>query len=623
MKTLKYVPRPYPQESPTSVLIRTAKQNGFGNVMHMCRTVAVGSMLRILEMYLRTGSLCDLLCNEAPELAPDLHACFYQQQNRHLSRVSPVMIQGEEVSSRSISYEFRPCSRCIAEGYTRFSQDIKAFDVCPFHHVPLMTNCRQCGRANHWYQINGFTCRCGHNFGLDDISQSSDRVYPTSAFGPLGLAANLNTAEKAGKIRAQFSDYLPSPLEPLMCSPADMKQVIMNDIRRYRCLPVSAFEAPWLNLTNADLRFQALNLVKSNYRHIGRAQCKDCCSEVWMRLAEVSDASGISRGEVLRLARRKVFTCHGTQQKDPYYSARQMCDLIRGETPNQTDLHRSNSFRGRFYSPIRVAEELTITVTAVRALIKAGVFCGVIKIDEKLYIPIKSIADFHKQFVLGSEIAAKLGVSPKTISSSFSHLGIPIALSSTNDWTPKFYLRNEVKILSHAQLLSAGKNYICSSCDRRPWLVATSAELKMKPVALRDLVINHFKFKLSLTDFTETQFRCILEWRSAHCTIPEACAEFKITRSMFISRFIRTNYIECVKLGRFTFVRCADMSKISHHLKTYYSVKETATRLSIGVNKARLLASSGLLETGDPLMMEAGKQVMILKNQMTKLIKLS
>ena len=167
MKFLAFVPRPLSCESPTSLLIRTAKANGFINVKHMCQALSIKHRARMVELRLDIGPLCEFLCMEAPILATEIRRAFYQQPYNKLCRGSSIVVSGQEVSRRLIENNFRPCPACVKQGFTCFPQDLSVFDQCPFHHLSLLNECPHCKQTNGWFHMNGFTCHCGFDYQQD------------------------------------------------------------------------------------------------------------------------------------------------------------------------------------------------------------------------------------------------------------------------------------------------------------------------------------------------------------------------------------------------------------------------------------------------------------------------
>ena len=618
MNCFVFVPRPMPFESPTSVLIRTAQKNGFLNVRHMSNTVLKTGANRWLDLRLQSGSLFKLLCTEAPTLAEDLRKVFYDQPRQPLSRGTPILVDGHEVSVQSLTPKFRPCAHCVNEGYTRSPQDLIFFETCPYHNAPLITQCPACSAQNHWYDIKGFTCLCGFNF-KDSVGRIKNKLphFPLkSSFGQQNLTSLLNKQFADHLLRRSFVSSNCQVPSVFFVNPF-IKSLIKKELNTYCKLPLRAFEAPWHRLREENLRFEILDYLHQFNRKKTECRSANCCSTVRLNFLELSYACNAEHPRVREMIQRGVVdTINTPNSNEIYYGSSNLCAIIREELDKRINSSYSKSGEVNYLTASQTADKLRTTKTAILNLIDLGFFEGALKNHRAHFIPKKTVDEILANYITTGEIAENYGVSSKTISTLLRRLGTCHILESLDDWIPSIYFRREIKKTLTSYSFSALRPHSYRGIPDEEWLSKKSAELSLDLRSLKDLLRNYFKWLPPYSRLSPEKNRLIDVWRSNHHSYAEVIAELGTTHETIGTRFHSTNLINPETWGITNYLHSDDVARMKEHLNSYYSVSQAAEALAVGRNTIYSLIDKGILKTGTPLFSRARRKIiMIIRNQ--------
>jgi hypothetical protein len=162
------VPVPQIDESPSSILMRTALLNGWESVRPMLRLIGVP----------QSG----VLQGGAPKSwrAPELYAKYMNELGINLPKGVGAYRQHKTLEGIRVfidekidlpSLVFRPegstfCPLCLIEKpYLRRIWSLKLLDTCSIHHCDLQRLCPNCDQIPGWDRGAPQECRCGFDLG--------------------------------------------------------------------------------------------------------------------------------------------------------------------------------------------------------------------------------------------------------------------------------------------------------------------------------------------------------------------------------------------------------------------------------------------------------------------------
>ncbi|AOE85940.1 hypothetical protein [Pseudomonas sp. TCU-HL1] len=178
MERLNAVVFPFPDESPTSVLNRTAYANGFKNLNALRRYLKC-SRFSIRECIFADSRLNDKIYKDIGTIPTFELMGFYQRAYR-ISKYSPPIINGIKVSHKLLrGVDAARCPICTQIGWDHYIKDIKIALRCPFHNIPYIIKCPNCGKKTRWDMQLLDTCHCGHhitdNKNIEIVDATAER----------------------------------------------------------------------------------------------------------------------------------------------------------------------------------------------------------------------------------------------------------------------------------------------------------------------------------------------------------------------------------------------------------------------------------------------------------------
>lgn len=160
MSKLIFVPKPFPEESPSSILRRLSDRHG-----HMYRTDLshlYGSPYSGGSIAYRNHPHVQNLAKLIPfpdEVESFLNG-FYPPLSNLTNRPS-VNIYGLEVQSKMMRINTPAfCSECWKNGCEYFIKDLALAVYCPYHFRKYLTRCPTCGHNLAWQDLLSHGCRC-------------------------------------------------------------------------------------------------------------------------------------------------------------------------------------------------------------------------------------------------------------------------------------------------------------------------------------------------------------------------------------------------------------------------------------------------------------------------------
>lgn len=344
---LHFLALPKAEESPRSILLRTATRNGYKGI----RTLALQfdpSPFRALATQLGKSDLIQSFASQAGLHADKFISGFYRQREGVTSSL-PVLMSGTYMPLDALLVsKHRICPGCLNEDCFRVIQDIEWVDVCPYHAYQYIDTCPLCHRGFDWCNMQMSRCSCGHDFSefplpiiegdasgaktLLEALRNQDEEF-TQRLDRILLALRFSSESKLDKRIELFNQAVllarnPESEIPIWLQDAQMK---------HPGLPVRALIAPLAIISDSQVSQAALAaLIASSSIFPGR--CVNCeCERKYFTSPELEYTFGISRQTLLALSREQLIARHEEGGRDADYSSASVCgffDIFRHTTPN-------------------------------------------------------------------------------------------------------------------------------------------------------------------------------------------------------------------------------------------------------------------------------------------------
>ncbi|MGZ7459965.1 hypothetical protein ACXPVS_25430 [Pseudomonas sp. Ma2-10] len=598
MKSLFFVPIPYPDESPTSLLMRTAQKNGYFSVAKMCRSIKIEGDLHRIGMLTHQHAIFELLCQEAPPLAPNLREVFFPQPQKILLNTSKIFINNYAVPRRIFRSDFCPCPQCLADGYTRAPQDLKIFDDCPYHNLSLLKVCPQCGAHNKWYNLKNFHCSCGFNYLISYIllPQPKREILLNTSFGPHSARRILNNIHKNRNMRAAIFPNLIHTDEHSLCITEQIQELLTRELSTHRKLPLQVFQAPWLHVKDQDIRDYSLDFINRNHHQDKACNSKLCCKHIELSFDELSRSIDSTTKTRKLIHEKQVTPLRDFPSNIIYYHAGNLCEITNYKLSIQQN-HKNNR-EPEFYSSLRqAANTLHTNSTALRELISARLIPGIITGDRAFFIPKNEIQKFRQKYIFATELAKTCGILTRSLTLTLKKMKLELAFPRATPSFPAIFHRNTIpKNLSNE--INSFRRHRNSRADMGYKLVKElSSKIKLN-IATTKFILSHICACTNPNWWISTSERnALVSWRKSHFTIKDVCALTKTHRLLINTRFIHSGLIKPTKIYRTNFITQADVKFITKHLKSYVSVIQSSKLFSVSESKIRKLIAQNILNT--------------------------
>jgi len=188
---LHYLPLAKPDESPTSMIRRTAIHNGYPScavfLNHFLHRTSYNSLL------FQEGKLARKLADLAFPFEQELLKGFYQVNLDDKDQSRIILLHDIMIPNALLRYaEAAICTDCWQEEFESRIKDLRSSLYCPRHNKQYLSCCLACSRPFTWYNQITMKCVCGAQ--LKSPTASSMDVYPET------LVANLLKSRSQEKI---------------------------------------------------------------------------------------------------------------------------------------------------------------------------------------------------------------------------------------------------------------------------------------------------------------------------------------------------------------------------------------------------------------------------------------
>ncbi|MNC03708.1 hypothetical protein D3C75_511250 [compost metagenome] len=571
MKRLCFVATPYHEESPSSILMRTAFHNGYKSVHELKAALNISKTKSLLQLVFADGNMCIALCGECPDLATGLNKNFYSQLLKLHTYRDETIIAGMTVPWTALRRPCVFCPLCLQEGHMRFIQDIAGFQSCPYHNVQYLTVCTACNRPFKWKESVDYHCRCGFDLRLSpsvydtddsglkllELFHNHDQETFNRTFAALQC---LNVRTPTTPTTPSKFDIFRTALEIGLRNEKCLSDFLNAGIKSYGQMHPSAITAPWL-LSN-DAWIQATTAKLNAQRRWKSTPCAkpNCCAKfsltsdyfihhLAMTRTALSEATSIKNVIKKRIGKK----C--------YYTSDNMCEFVADKIGCANHLPNfHNIIRSDYCHMLDAVKILHLPYRQIHNLIDYGYFKDCIKINKThILIAKKTITNFATTYISSSELASALSIKifSTTLHEVLKSLNIQaLELPSTSYTRFRIYPRASInsKVIDQIIAFNDSRKPVRKS---RKYLLPPSAiaeELNLKiattTIMLKQpqVFVRNIKKMLSLDatrlpHFLHSELRY---WRKHHYTSKEAAARLNMSHRAFSHRF-GSNKVLCRK----------------------------------------------------------------------------
>ncbi len=508
MSSLPYLALPYENESPRSILIRTAKNNGFLSVSMLANRLSAKPTYSLEENLLGKSELSQKLIHYKTIHTARIESAFYKKKPGPTSN-SPVIINQTEIPHKLIRTRgHHICPDCVSEkGYFKNILDLNVIDVCNIHKRYLLSACVECNTELKWiYSEKHSSCECEQPVKqTDTVSETTGAQYIQEALNsqdhdffrklPEVLKAlrhqDKTSREDRNKILNEAVNILTNPKKYL-------KANLQKAQSEHPGMPIAVLAAPFstsehmdksiseacrhviaeyspdypsecdycmcstkfltitetsraLNLTSITLKSIANYLPRTDYRIGTKYSYKDICS--FLRTFAVTDESELPLYETERL----TFTSPGKSLKDK----------IQGISDGELKVLKSDQRKGLsgvivpafiantkftnedvkdLLTVSEVAVYLNVYKDAIRSISKTEYLSPVLYKGTQPFFDIADVEEFHNRYMFISPLAKSFGKPSNVMAQGLKIAGIePISALSINNNYTYLYLRSDLE----------------------------------------------------------------------------------------------------------------------------------------------------------------------------------
>lgn len=625
MKVLSYVAIPHLDESPVSLLMRTAFHNGYETIDHMGRNLKLDARNRKLELLLTDGDMCNLLAAEIPEHASEIHDAFYDQPHRDLSRAVPIKIKSMQVPSIKITSRFRYCPICVEEGYARVQQDIAWITVCPAHNVRYIENCPKCDNWYNWWDATLNTCRCGYEYRFGPRKSGSIEVI-TSQLSCFNVKSVIEFVAHHQAIKPSASpDSVASAVTSLENEHIaaniyqSIQSAIADEMILYRNLPLSVFEAPWRVLNDKALSPVILNFINNNHVfYAAKCEKSQCCAGVELTFSELTSALQCRKDRTRELINDGVFLHrHCPLSGKLTYSSPHLCQILNSE------LDSSNKPRGsrtkentHFKTPGETAKLLNTTIHSVRLLARTGLLEYKFA-SRKQYFSINSINNFLSTYLLPTELSMSYDLSTRRVSSILKYRKFR-TFPAPNI---RIYFRSDdFSILNDSKRHKSEKRNHPISLEHASVHFSIATRWLKKILTHLQPATTFPHKKSSENILSQRQLKALEKWSDQNFSVQKVSVELGISTSYIQRNFVQSGMTQPKRFGNYFFSR-RDFEIMKATSLDFMTCLEAATILGVRPQQVHRMIDRRIIKTAKKIGLTNGKiQKLLSKKEIHQLL---
>ena len=599
------------EESPRSVLIRTAHANGFGSVSVMARAFGAKESLQPIAWQMKHSKLVSQLASHEHLNGKQFYASFYAQLGR--TSESPVEVMGLSVplaNIRADAYSF--CPDCIKAGTHPSILDLNWPQSCPYHDCKLESACPQCCRAIRWTQLSGPYCQCGFDlrnapktYMHSDSSHRLLKIFRTKnqpaldrfifALKALRYTKHPEQAQKIQVAAARVADCDTEIFEELM----EASKLI------YPCLTLRPLLAPWMTSDDSWIKSQVQRMLRSK---VDMAEAKETCncSALQLYQDEMIHALKVSPTKLRSYLTRDLVQREKGDDTRWKYSAKKLCILLEqaaglilpAEQPYTSPPSTQDC---RIYLTIEEAAiRLGVYPDAVRsAYLRGFMQTGAMKgAHGRVLLQVATVDHFSENFVFVGQLATELGLPRTTLSAKLLHLGVtPISGPNLDGGLITVYRRKDVdnEIQSSLQNIAhyksnAGRKPVGSASFTEEDSTSSTDTARVLGVVLHDLkhlerqgLITRANNQKAGRHFTNSSVATAKAMLEKMTTLKRFSALLGMSPQTFSRRYIQSGFLEHIRIGSKTLVSTEHIHRVQEHRDLFISFCEADEILSTSI----------------------------------------
>ncbi|WGK89283.1 TniQ family protein [Pseudomonas migulae] len=616
------------EESPRSVLMRTAYANGFGSVSAMARAFGAKESLQPFAWQMRHSKLVGQLASHVHLNGQQFQASFYTQLGR--TSESPVDVMGLAVPSANIRADaFSICPECIKAGTHSSILDLSWLHSCPEHDCKLESACPQCLRTIRWTQISGSHCQCG--FDLRNTpktywhSLSSHcllKIFRAKDQAALGRFIFALKALRYTKQPNQTQEILETAARVADCDTEIFEELLETSKLLYPCLTLRPLLAPWMASEDSWIKSQVQHLLHSKSdRADAKGTCK--CSALQLYQDEMIHALKISQTKLRSFLTRDLVQREKGEDTRWKYSAKKLCMLLEHPTglllpTEQPSISETSTQDCSTHLTIEeTAIRLGVYPQAIRSAYSRGFMqTGIRKGPHgRSLLQVAAVHHFSENFVFIGQLATDLGLPRTTLSAKLLHLGIvPISGPDLDGGLINVYRREDINDEVQASLQkvvhyksNAGRKPIGASSLIGEESTSSTDTARALGFVLHDLkhlerqgLITRAKNLKTGRHFTSSSVANAKAQLQNMISLKRFSAQLGMTPQTFSRRFIQSDFLEYLRVGSKTLISIEQIRRVQEHRELFMSFCEADEILGASIGHSANLVRQKRLNPVHP-----------------------
>lgn len=608
MTQLLFFPIPRTQESALSLLYRCATGNGLSTEQLMRDINSKRRHSKLINGFWRDQALCSVLSSHPLLDAREKSAveeCFYKAIRK--GNQTYTEIAGISVPATVLRNDLALCPGCARDGHLNIMHTLNFSDICPIHGEVFLLNCPQCGQKLIWHRVNDYHCSCGFNLRLSPTAMENNNAskHISSALTHKdGSFFSLLITTIAAMHYIHTPENRNIILESCTKIATGNKSVFFREIEKlqefFPSLHRRTLLAPLLLSSDSKLNEYAQEYLFSACQSRPKSHPLDCrCGELEFSGEEIKFIFS-SAQSIMTLRNKHLCQLSPPTQDQPNgprrFNCPQLCKTLFEDDDvlwEKYDDHANPIPRFELIDHLTAAELLATTPQTVRRVINSGLLKG-FKLEHSfgLVTSMDSLKKFNNAYVLRSEIVRRSGLHGNQLRTLLLNLA-PIVIRTTRYAGHLLvYQRKHLPVDLRARIdkQSLGFQKRTISPEGMISFQAAALRLNMSPKDLRYLkdmgILDTApsiskKGELGMERCTPGGLEHALSWRKNHVSPSEIDAVTGCDSRLIHSRFIKTGFIDCVKLHS-PYIALDDAKKIARHYKKYISASTLQTRSGYG-----------------------------------------
>lgn len=508
MNSLPYLALPYEDESPRSIIIRTARNNGFEAVSMLAGRLRAAPSYSLEQNLLGKSELTQKLIFHKPAYTSTIQGAFFQQRRGPTSN-SPLIIGQTEIPYKLVRTRgHHICPDCINEkGYFKNILDINVIDVCTIHKKYLVSECAECNAALKWtYSEKHSSCRCEKPIRP---SASVTEVFGAEYIQQALQSQNHDFFRKLPEVLKSLRHHEQTSIEErnqtlneavkIITEPKKaLKAYLQKAETEHPGVPISILVAPFRTSDKIDKTItEACDQVISEYEPGYPSKCDNCiCSTKFLSITETSRALNLTSITLKKIANFLPPTSDGNGSN---YNLKDICSFMRiFSVPGKSELHLTETESLTFTAPGKplkdkiqaisdgtlrvlasdqkkglagvivpafiaktqmtsedikdllsvseVAAYLNVYKDAVRSISKTKFLRPAVTKGTQPFFDIADVEEFHNRYMFISPLAKSFGKPSNVMAQGLKFAGIkPVSVLPINNNFTYLYLRSDLE----------------------------------------------------------------------------------------------------------------------------------------------------------------------------------